>query len=82
VRGKPFGGVTLPWAEPHQQDRDWCRLEHATGNRHGLHLAITRVQQVDQGLDRSLETETERLDKELLDQVCGGAGPSPPSPPV
>ncbi|MGW3631841.1 LysM peptidoglycan-binding domain-containing protein [Streptomyces sp. NPDC005122] len=112
VRGKPFGGKPLPWAEPHQQEmitritdvahtvatyrtpagphhdlsaarqavatgldvdntaellyRDWCRLEHAAGNRQGLHTAITRVQQVNQALDCSLETETEQLINDLL----------------
>ncbi|KQX70156.1 LysM peptidoglycan-binding domain-containing protein [Streptomyces sp. Root1310] len=112
VRGKPFGGSPLPWAEPHQQEmitriidvthtvatyrtaagtphdlnaarqavatgldiddtaellyRDWCRLEHTAGNRQGLHTAITRVQQVNQALDCSLETETEQLISTLL----------------
>ncbi|WP_432198858.1 LysM peptidoglycan-binding domain-containing protein [Streptomyces sp. bgisy027] len=112
VRGKPFGGKPLPWAEPYQQEmttriidvvhsvatyrtpsgphhdlsaarqavatgldvdptaellyRDWLRIEHAAGNRQGLHTAITRVQQVNQTLDCSLETETEALIHELL----------------
>ncbi|MEU1446920.1 hypothetical protein [Streptomyces mirabilis] len=112
VRGKPFGGKPLPWAEPHQQEmitriidvahtvatyrtpagphhdlnaarqavatgldvddtaellyRDWCRLEHAAGNRQGLHTAITRVQQANQALDCSLETETEQIINDLL----------------
>lgn len=112
VRGKPFGGKPLPWAEPYQQEmitriidvahtvatyrtpagphhdlsaarqavatgldiddtaellyRDWCRLEHAAGNQQGLHTAITRVQQVNQALDCSLETETEQLINDLL----------------
>ncbi|GHB74328.1 hypothetical protein GCM10010377_75920 [Streptomyces viridiviolaceus] len=119
VRGKPFGGAPLPWAEPHQQEmttrivdvahtvatyrtapgphrdlsaarqavatgldvdntaellyRDWCRLEHAAGNRQGLHTAITRVQQVNRTLDCSLETETEQLINELLDDSGSGA---------
>jgi hypothetical protein len=112
VRGRPFGGRPLPWAEPHQQEmitrivdvahavathrtppgphhdlsaarqavatgldvddtaellyRDWLRIEHAAGNRQGLHTAITRLQQVNRSLDCSLETETETLIRELL----------------
>ncbi|MEU2284287.1 hypothetical protein ABZ614_20490 [Streptomyces sp. NPDC013178] len=112
VRGRPFGGKPLPWAEPYQQEmitriidvahtvatyrtptgvhhnlsaarqavatgldvddtaellyRDWLRIEHAAGNRQGLHTAITRVQQVNQALDCSLEMETEQLINELL----------------
>jgi nucleoid-associated protein YgaU len=112
VRGKPFGGKPLPWAEPYQQEmitriidiahtiatyrtpagphhdlsaarqavatgldldptaellyRDWLRIEHAAGNRQGLHTAITRVQQVNHTLDCSLETETFQLINELL----------------
>lgn len=112
VRGRPFGGKPLPWAEPYQQEmitriidvahtvatyrtppgphhdvtaarlavatgldvddtaellyRDWLRIEHAAGNRQGLHTAITRVQQVNRSLDCSLETETESLIHELL----------------
>nr|WP_107905392.1 LysM peptidoglycan-binding domain-containing protein [Streptomyces chartreusis] len=112
VRGKPFGGKALPWAEPYQQEmitriidvahsvaayrtppgphhdlstarqavatgldvdptaellyRDWLRIEHAAGNRQGLHTAITRVQQVNQALDCSLELETLQLINELL----------------
>jgi two-component SAPR family response regulator len=119
VRGKPFGGAPLPWAEPYQQEmttrivdvahtvatyrtapgphrdlsaarqavatgldvdiasellyRDWCRLEHAAGNRQGLHTAITRVQQVNRELDCSLETETEQLIKELINDAGSGA---------
>lgn len=46
--------------------RDWLRIEHAAGNRQGLHTAITRVQQVNQSLDCSLETETEALIHELF----------------
>ncbi|MFE1840695.1 hypothetical protein [Streptomyces sviceus] len=46
--------------------RDWMRIEHAAGNRQGLHTAITRVQQVNRSLDCSLETETEALIHELL----------------
>jgi nucleoid-associated protein YgaU len=112
VRGRPFGGKPLPWAEPFQQEmitriidvahtvatyrthagphhdlsaarqavatgldvddtaellyRDWLRIEHAAGNRQGLHTAIARVQQVNQALDCSLETKTEHLINELL----------------
>ncbi|WP_060903235.1 LysM peptidoglycan-binding domain-containing protein [Streptomyces europaeiscabiei] len=119
VRGRPFGGKPLPWAEPYQQEmitriidvahtvatyrtpagphhdlstarqavatgldvddtaellyRDWCRLEYAAGNRQGLHTAITRVQQVNQALDCSMETETEHLINELLNTT--GQGP-------
>ncbi|WP_435863340.1 LysM peptidoglycan-binding domain-containing protein [Streptomyces tendae] len=119
VRGKPFGGIPLPWAEPYQQEmttrivdvahtvatyrtapgphrdlsaarqavatgldvdiasellyRDWCRLEHAAGNRQGLHTAITRVHQVNRELDCSLETETEQLIKELINDAGSGA---------
>ncbi|MER7568912.1 hypothetical protein ABTZ93_39185 [Streptomyces sp. NPDC097941] len=118
VRGRPFGGRPLPWAEPYQQEmitriidvahtvatyrtpagphhdlsaarqavatgldvddtaellyRDWLRIEHAAGNRQGLHTAITRVQQVNRALDCSLETETEQLISELLN----GPGPA------
>ncbi|MFJ3229055.1 LysM peptidoglycan-binding domain-containing protein [Streptomyces sp. NPDC086783] len=119
VRGRPFGGRPLPWAEPHQQEmitriidvahtvatyrtspgphhdlnaarqaiatalevddtaellyRDWLRIEHAAGNRQGLHTAITRIQQVNQALDCSLERETEQLITELLNTTRGGA---------
>ncbi|MFC4469214.1 hypothetical protein ACFPH6_32655 [Streptomyces xiangluensis] len=112
VRGRPFGGKALPWAEPYRQEmttriidvahtvatyrtspgpqqdlsaarqavatgldvddtaellyRDWLRIEHAAGNRSGLHSAIARVQQVNRELDCSLETETEQLINELL----------------
>jgi hypothetical protein len=112
VRGKPFGGKPLPWAEPHQQEmitritdvthtvatyrtpagphhdltaarhavatgldvddtaellyRDWMRIEHAAGNRHGLHTAITRLQHANRTLDCSPETETTQLINELL----------------
>ncbi|MER7191371.1 hypothetical protein [Streptomyces flaveolus] len=53
--------------------RDGWRLEHAAGNRQGLHTAITRVQQVNRELDCSLETETEQLVKELLNDAGSGA---------
>ncbi|MEV6653894.1 hypothetical protein [Streptomyces sp. NPDC051219] len=112
VRGRPFGGKPLPWAEPYQQEmitriidvahtvatyrtpagphhdlsaarqavatgldvddtaellyRDWLRIEHTAGNRQGLHTAITRIQQINQALDCSPETETEQLINELL----------------
>ncbi|MFE4758405.1 LysM peptidoglycan-binding domain-containing protein [Streptomyces mirabilis] len=46
--------------------RAWLRIEHAAGNRSGLHAAITRLQQVNRSLDASLETETEQLVSELL----------------
>ncbi|MEV0981990.1 bacterial transcriptional activator domain-containing protein [Streptomyces sp. NPDC049915] len=112
VRGRPFGGKPLPWAEPLQQEmitritdvahtvatyrlrvgphrdlsaarqavatgldvdesaellyRDWMRIEHAAGNRSGLHIAITRVQQVNRALDCDLELETAQLINDLL----------------
>ncbi|MBO4260240.1 LysM peptidoglycan-binding domain-containing protein [Streptomyces griseorubiginosus] len=112
VRGRPFGGKPLPWAEPYLQDmvtriidvahtvatyrtphgphhdlsaarravatgldvddtsellyRDWLKIEHAAGNRHGLHTAISRVQQINRDLDCSLELETEQLINHLL----------------
>ncbi|CAM5560208.1 hypothetical protein STENM36S_00015 [Streptomyces tendae] len=118
VRGKPFGGTPLPWAEPYQQEmttrivdvahtvaiyrtasgphhdlsaarravatgldvddtaellyRGWLRIEHAAGNRQGLHTAISRVQQVNRALDCSLETETEQLIKKLLGDSASG----------
>ncbi|MFZ4246583.1 LysM peptidoglycan-binding domain-containing protein [Streptomyces griseoincarnatus] len=120
VRGRPFGGAPLPWAEPYQQEmttriidvahtvatyrtspgphqdlsaarqavttgldvdhtaellyRDWCRLEHTAGNRQGLHTAITRIQQINQELDCSLETETEQLINQLLNNADSSAG--------
>ncbi|MFI9248059.1 hypothetical protein ACIGXF_37115 [Streptomyces sp. NPDC053086] len=116
VRGRPFGGKALPWAEPYQQEmvtriidvahtvatyrtpagphhdlsvarqavatgldvddtaellyRDWLRIEYAAGNRQGLHMAISRVQQINRALDCSLEMETTQLINELL----GGSG--------
>ncbi|GGN44521.1 LysM peptidoglycan-binding domain-containing protein [Streptomyces fuscichromogenes] len=119
VRGRPFGGKPLPWAEPHLQDmvtriidvahtvatyrtpagahhdlsaarqaiatglevddtaellyRDWLRIEHAAGNRQGLHTAISRVQQVNRALDCSLEIETSQLIHELLNASGGAA---------
>ncbi|MFJ4748932.1 LysM peptidoglycan-binding domain-containing protein [Streptomyces albogriseolus] len=119
VRGRPFGGAPLPWAEPYQQEmttriidvahtvatyrtspgpyqnlsaarhavttgldvdhtaellyRDWCRLEHAAGNRQGLHTAITRIQQINRELDCSLETETEQLINQLLNNADSSA---------
>ncbi|WP_405654096.1 hypothetical protein [Streptomyces sp. NBC_00019] len=112
VRGRPFGGRPLPWAEPFQQEmitriidvahavathrtppgplhdlsaarravmiglgaddsaellyRDLMRIEHAAGNRSGLHTAITRIQQINRTLDCDLETETEQLINDLL----------------
>ncbi|MEU8576356.1 hypothetical protein [Streptomyces asoensis] len=112
VRGRPFGGRPLPWAEPNQQEmitriidtahtvanyrtatgphhdlsaarqaittgldvddtaellyRDWLRIEHAAGNRQGLHTAITRLQHINRRLDCSLEPETEDLINTLL----------------
>ncbi|MFF2852999.1 bacterial transcriptional activator domain-containing protein [Streptomyces sp. NPDC058001] len=46
--------------------RDRLRIEHAAGNRHGLHTAIARIQQINMMLDCSLEMETEQLINELL----------------
>ncbi|MFE1841865.1 hypothetical protein ACFXA1_48600, partial [Streptomyces sviceus] len=51
--------------------RDWMRIEHAAGNRQGLHTAITQVQQVNRTLDCDLETETEQLINELLNNPIG-----------
>ncbi|WP_254649223.1 hypothetical protein [Streptomyces sp. GbtcB7] len=52
--------------------RDWMRIEAAAGNRQGLHTAITRVQQVNQALDCSLEIETEQLINDLNGSgACG-----------
>ncbi|MFF2217374.1 hypothetical protein [Streptomyces antibioticus] len=119
VRGKPFGGRPLPWAEPLQQEmltriidvahtvatyripagpdhdlsaalravatgldaddtaellyRDWMRIEAARASRSGLHTVITRVQQINQALDCSLEIETTQLIDELLNHP-GPAG--------
>lgn len=46
--------------------RGWMRIEHAAGNRSGLHTAITQVQQVNRSLDCDLEMETEQLISDLL----------------
>lgn len=46
--------------------RDWMRVEHAAGNRSGLHTAIAQVQQVNRSLDCDLEMETEQLISDLL----------------
>ncbi|MFH8698856.1 hypothetical protein [Streptomyces chartreusis] len=46
--------------------RAWMRIEHAAGNRSGLHAAITQVQQVNRSLDCDLEMETEQLIDDLL----------------
>ncbi|MFF4755272.1 LysM peptidoglycan-binding domain-containing protein [Streptomyces sp. NPDC002514] len=46
--------------------RDWLRIEHAAGNRQGLHTAISRIQQINRTLDCSLEMETTQLIDELL----------------
>ncbi|MGW7362926.1 LysM peptidoglycan-binding domain-containing protein [Streptomyces sp. NPDC054841] len=48
--------------------RDWMRIEHAAGNRSGLHTAITRLQQINRALDCSLEIETEQLINDLLNE--------------
>ncbi|WP_432199104.1 hypothetical protein [Streptomyces sp. bgisy027] len=53
--------------------RDWLRIEHAAGNRQGLHTAITRVQHVNQTLDCSLETETLQLINHLLNNPTPAA---------
>ncbi|MFD8725472.1 hypothetical protein ACFV2H_47930 [Streptomyces sp. NPDC059629] len=112
VRGRPFGGKPLPWAEPYLQEmvtriidvahtvaayrtpagphhdlsaarraivtgldvddtaellyRDWLRIEHAAGNRQGLHMAISRIQHINHALDCSLEIETSQLIHKLL----------------
>ncbi|MFD0069040.1 hypothetical protein [Streptomyces sp. NPDC127574] len=46
--------------------RDWFRIEHASGNRSGLHTAISRLQQVNRSIDASLELETQHLIQTLL----------------
>ncbi|GGY04145.1 membrane protein [Streptomyces minutiscleroticus] len=46
--------------------RAWMRIEWVAGNRAGLHVVISHVQQVNQALDCDLETETERLINTLL----------------
>jgi nucleoid-associated protein YgaU len=46
--------------------RDWFRIEHASGNRSGLHAAIARLQQVNRSIDASLEIETLHLIQTLL----------------
>ncbi len=46
--------------------RDWMRIEHAAGNRAGLHTAITSLQQANRTLDLDLEPETEHLISLLL----------------
>ncbi|MEV0186871.1 bacterial transcriptional activator domain-containing protein [Streptomyces sp. NPDC050625] len=112
VRGRPFDGRPLPWAEPHQQEmttsildvahtvatqrtppgphhnlnlarqaiataldvdptaekiyRAWMLIEHTAGNRSGLHMAISRLQQVNASLGCPLQSETTRLIDELL----------------
>ncbi|WP_031498828.1 LysM peptidoglycan-binding domain-containing protein [Streptomyces bicolor] len=52
--------------------RDWIRIEHAAGNRQGLHTAISRIQHINRTLDTSLEIETEQLINELTHvlQAC------------
>ncbi|AZP22830.1 hypothetical protein EJC51_46440 [Streptomyces aquilus] len=112
VRGTPFDGKPLPWAEPLQQEmttaitqvahtiathrmspgphhdldqarhaiargididetaevlyRDWILVEHAAGNRHGVHTAISRAQHINHTLGSPLEEETQRLITQLL----------------
>ncbi|MFJ2349689.1 LysM peptidoglycan-binding domain-containing protein [Streptomyces antimycoticus] len=46
--------------------RDWMRVEHAAGNRGGLHTAITSLQQANRAFDLDLEPETEHLISLLL----------------
>ncbi|MCZ4603520.1 LysM peptidoglycan-binding domain-containing protein [Streptomyces sp. Lzd4kr] len=57
--------------------RDWLRIEHAAGNRQGLHTAITRVQQVNHALECSPETETFQLINELLNNPTPEARKAP-----
>ncbi|MGW3038154.1 LysM peptidoglycan-binding domain-containing protein [Streptomyces sp. NPDC001178] len=57
--------------------RAWMRLEAAHGNRTGLHTAITRLQQINQALDCSLETETTQLINELLSGTTDFRRPLP-----
>ncbi|MGW7613284.1 LysM peptidoglycan-binding domain-containing protein [Streptomyces sp. NPDC054766] len=49
--------------------RDWLMIEHAAGNRPGLHTVITRIQAVNRALDCPMEIETEQLIHELLNPV-------------
>ncbi|WP_316762904.1 AfsR/SARP family transcriptional regulator [Streptomyces herbicida] len=46
--------------------RAWMLIEHTAGNRSGLHMAISRLQQVNASLGCPLETETTHLVNELL----------------
>ncbi|MFJ4895572.1 hypothetical protein ACIP5U_37105 [Streptomyces sp. NPDC088788] len=46
--------------------RDWFRIEHASGNRSGLHTAISRLQQINQCIEASPEPETQHLIQQLL----------------
>ncbi|MBO4260579.1 bacterial transcriptional activator domain-containing protein, partial [Streptomyces griseorubiginosus] len=52
--------------------RDWMRIEHAAGNRHGLYTAITRLQHINQDLDCSPEPETTQLINHLLGATRDG----------
>ncbi|MDG4862985.1 bacterial transcriptional activator domain-containing protein, partial [Streptomyces sp. T-3] len=45
--------------------RDWMRIEHAAGNRSGLHTAIARLQIINRTLDVALQPETETLIQSL-----------------
>ncbi|MET7855582.1 hypothetical protein ABZT48_47495 [Streptomyces avermitilis] len=53
--------------------RDWMRIEHAAGNRAGLHTAITRIQDINREIDCSLENETAQLINDLLGPTGGRA---------
>ncbi|MFJ6637081.1 hypothetical protein ACIQMR_38070 [Streptomyces sp. NPDC091376] len=51
--------------------RDSLRIEHAAGNRQGLHTAITRVQQINCTYDISMEPFTEQtIDLMLSDRLA------------
>ncbi|MFG2950516.1 hypothetical protein [Streptomyces adustus] len=46
--------------------RDWIRIEHAAGNRPGLHTAVTRIQHLTHTLNVPLQPETQQLIHQLL----------------
>lgn len=46
--------------------RDWMRIEHAAGNRAGIHTAIAQLQQANRRHDLGLEPETEQTIQDLL----------------
>ncbi|WP_199550187.1 LysM peptidoglycan-binding domain-containing protein [Streptomyces sp. N35] len=50
--------------------RDWMRIEHALGNRSGLHTAITNLQAMVHALRSDVEPETEALIDELMGRTA------------